>query len=239
MKKHKTRSKMIHRDMTVSEKIIAFILVVCLCVTSYMVLPISRVSAIQVVGNKRIPETTLQELSGVHLNQLVMSAQVLAPMASENMKQSHARLKDVQFVVESGNVLQIKVEEYPTVAYVEVGDIYYSVLGNGVALEETSGVTDLGALPVLKWYGDMESLEVAVRQLAQVDESIRLHVSEMVYHSEDKLLLTLYMNDGNQIKVNYTDFASKLTYYNSMKNHVSGQKGVFDLTVGAYFTPYK
>lgn len=239
MKQHKTTRKMVHRDMTVSEKIIAFILVVCLCATTYMILPISRVAAIQVVGNQRVSSEMIQELSGVKVNQLVVTTQVMAPMVIENMKQANARLKAVELVFGAENLLQIKVEEFPTVAYVEVDNTHYSVLGNGVALEETGVITDLGALPVLKWYGEMESLEVAVKQLAQVDESIRLHVSEMVYHPEDKLLLTLYMNDGNQIKANYTDFSQKLRYYNAMKNHVSGKKGVFDLTVGAYFKPYE
>lgn len=233
----KQKKKLLHRDMTISEKIVGLIFVVCLMPTTYFVLPISRVAHVEVVGVKDLDAEKVKEVSGVVPNQLIVSAFLDSNGIATRIKDTYYRAADVSLQVTENNTLQLHVSEHETIAYVDLGAVYYSVLSSGVVLEEKMDKY-IGTIPIVTWSGNIETLEIMARELAKIPESMRQAISEITYKPEDRLVMTVYLFDGNKIKTNYTDFSRKLAYYPSMKTTIGEKKGTVDLTVGAYFVPY-
>lgn len=231
------RKRFLHRDMTIVEKIILLLLAILMCVTTYFVLPISRVSQIVVSGVNDVNAEEVVKASQVVPNQTILSTWFLENQIKERLKQSFLRIDTIDLTIQGNNVYHIGIKEYETIATVELGRDYYSVLASGVVLQENNDKY-IGSVPTFKWQGTIETLNIAAVEFAKVPDVLRKQVSEIVYNEKDKLVMTLFMNDGNQVKVNYTDFAKKFSYYDSMKKIVDGKKGIVDLTVGAYFVPY-
>lgn len=236
-KQKRPKRKLLHRDMTFSEKIVGLIFLVCLIVTTYLVLPISRVSQVEVVGVKDLDATQVAQVSGVIPNQLVLSAWLDSQGIEERIKKTYYRASDVSVQVTGNNAIQLHVSEHESIAYVDLGAVYYTVLSNGVVLEEKLDKY-IGTIPIVTWEGDIETLEIMARELAKIPENMRQAISEITYKPEDRLVMTIYLFDGNKIVTNYTDFSRKLAYYPSMKTTIGDKKGTIDLTVGAYFVPY-
>ncbi|MBF0780160.1 MULTISPECIES: cell division protein FtsQ/DivIB [unclassified Granulicatella] len=240
MAKKKTRQSkgFLHRDMTVPEKWIALILFLSLCITTYFVMPISRISTISVVGTNELDKAQVIARSKIVPNQTILSAWLKTNEVKEMIKQDFFRVDTVDISISANNTYIIAIKEYDTIAIVEIDGNYYSVLANGTILQDDSQKY-MGTVPIIKWDGSMDTLEIAMKEFAKVEPSLRHQVSEIIYHETDKLVMSLYMSDGNQIKVNYTEFAKKLNYYNTMKTIIKDKQGIIDLTVGAYFSPYE
>lgn len=237
VKQKQPRRRLLHRDMMVSEKVVGLIFLVCLIITTYMVLPISRVSRVEVVGVKDLDAAKVTEVSGVIPNQLLVSTWLDSDAIKTRIKNAYYRAGDVSVQIAENNVVQLHVSEHTSIAYVDLGAVYYTVLSNGVVLEEKLDKY-IGTIPIVTWEGDIETLEIMARELAKIPESMRQEISEITYKSEDRLVMTIYLFDGNKIVTNYTDFSRKLSYYPSMKTAIGDKKGTIDLTVGAYFVPY-
>ncbi|NEW62941.1 FtsQ-type POTRA domain-containing protein [Granulicatella sp. zg-ZJ] len=237
-KQKRKKRRFLHRDMTVYEKRIGFILFILLCIFAYFVVPFSRISTISVIGNKDTDAQSIEASANVVPNDLILSLWLRQNSIKENIKKQQARVADVAIRLEAGNVFQIQVTEYDTIAYVEQNEDYYTILSSGIVLKEESKKY-LGTVPIVKWEGTIQTLEIMAKELAKLTSDIRDSISDINYKESDKLALTIFMNDGNQIKANYTNFASKLEYYKGMKSVLEGKKGIIDLTVGAYFVPYK
>lgn len=239
VKKKARQSKgLLHRDMTTLEKWIALILFLSLCITTYFITPFSRVSTLTVIGTTDIDSEKVKLVSGVMPNQTLLSAWLQIDKVKQVIKDTFLRVDTVDISFSHDNTYQISIKEYDTIATVNTDNQYYSVLASGIVLQENSRKY-IGNVPIVKWAGKIETLEIAMREFAKVEPMLRFQVSEIVYNETDKLVMNLYMADGNQIKVNYTEFATKMNYYQTMKTIIKDKKGIIDLTVGAYFSPYE
>lgn len=228
----------LHRNMTTPEKIVGTILIIGLMITFYCVSPYSRISKIIVAGTNAVDAEWIVKSSAVAENQMILPLQVIQQYKIEQLKKNNPRIEQVTFTIDEKRQLTIAVKEYETIAYVQLGDNYYAVLSNGVVLQSDSKKL-LTTLPTVKWQDDIQSLEMMAVELAKVSQEIRQNISEIVFNANSPIVMDLYMNDGNIIKVNYTNFANKLVYYASMKTILGSKKGVIDLSVGAYFTPFE
>lgn len=237
-KQKKRKSLFLHRDMTTPEKIVGTILFILLIGTFYFVSPFSRVSSITIEGTEEVSIDDINKVTNLVENQTILSVELLKNDIIQNLKTTYPRIKNVSINIDDARHVIVKVEENQTIAYVQLGEQYYAVLEQGVILMSDSKKM-FSTIPLIKWSEDITSLEIMAKELANVDESIRQNISEIVYNSNNKFVIDLYMNDGNVVKVNYTQFANKLNYYNSMKATIEDKKGIIDLTVGAYFTPFK
>ncbi|MBS4762027.1 cell division protein FtsQ/DivIB [Carnobacteriaceae bacterium zg-ZUI252] len=236
--REKQAKPIIHRDMTRVEKIISFILFMMLVTFIYLSLPLSRLQGVYVRNAGDVESQKIIDASKLKVNQHYFETIFLSGGITQRIQREVPKVKNVTYLLDEGNHLTLSIEEYPVIATVEHGNGKQVVLQNGQLLDEYVQKY-IGSVPSLVWDGPSESLSRFSQEFAKLDDAIRLQVASVTYHETDRLMTVLYMKDGNQVKVNYTDFHQKLNYYNQFVSNIRHQKGIFDLTVGIFFSPYE
>ena len=165
----------------------------------------------------------------------------------KNQLLSHPLVETVKVSKESGNDLNISIVEKKVLGCIVKGDEYEYVLSDGtlIDLDEFSNQVCQGIIIDTK-SADTESiaLQLFIEELLNVDEGIVQLIQEINYEPlfGDYNRFSLYLKDGNQIKVNSYTMVEKLKYYTTMKQKVKELQGevsgVYHLDVGDYFKPY-
>lgn len=134
------------------------------------------------------------------------------------------------------NHVQIDVTEWEPIGYVEKKGEYQLLLENGEAFS-ASAEFPISEAPILNGFDDKEILKEMTEQLLDLDDSIYHLISEIIITDRD--LLTIFMDDGYEVHAIISTFAEKMTYYPEIIAQLDGvEKGIIDMEVGTYFTPY-
>lgn len=134
--------------------------------------------------------------------------------------------------------VEIKVEEFEKIGYLDKGTGYQMVLTTGYILDKP--VTSISG-PIFTGFDKPESLELLATQLTEIDSGVYNMISQIFLNpdKEKAFLVTLYMNDGNEVKATLSTLAEKLNYYPSVIAQLGkGQKGVIDMEVGIFFRSF-
>ncbi|WP_096154724.1 MULTISPECIES: cell division protein FtsQ/DivIB [Bacillus] len=205
----------------------------------YFQSPLSKVSAIQVIGNERVSEEEVIELSTIdnstsywRVNEKEVSVAI----------KSHPEIKGVILKKKLPNTVEIIVEEHLRIAYIFDDGDYRPVLDNGKILIPQPDSTIPHDAPIMFYWKKHELLVSFIDELLKLPESVIYAISE-IHHTpveNNNHLLTLYMNDGFEVRANIRDFSNKLKSYPSIVSQLDpSQKGVINLEVGAFFKPYE
>lgn len=207
--------------------------------TGYLLSPYGRVDAIMVEGDTTVPEQLIIDSSGITSKQTM-----LATVWNENyiealVKAQHPKISDVAVDREGLNGILLSIIDFETIAYIDTGNLYHSVLENGDIMAEGQTVP-LGNKPLLTKFESGPILLQLITSLNEVSEDIQTSISEINYTGtkENPYTISFIMNDGNHVKANVTDFSDKLAYYPKYLQDLNGQKGVIDMEVGVFFTPF-
>ena len=223
----------------VSKWMLNSLFAVVVLVSGYFIWPGSRVASITVTGTQTLTPAAVAAYSGFRENQTVLEAQWFIDDATERLQSKFPQIAGIHVTFSSGNQLELAVTEHPIVAYVETAEATYPIVANGYVVKE-SAISTLGSVPLLRGFDDEERRNVFFQQFSQVTPEIRNTIAEVVRQNDESkpYLTTLYMQDGNQVLLHYDAFFEKLNYYRGMLQEIGTQRGVVDLTIGAYFTPY-
>ncbi len=134
----------------------------------------------------------------------------------------------------------ITVKEWQTVAYIEDEGQYNLLLENGQLFPAGLLLPEAKA-PVLNQFNEPKIRKRMTKQLLKMDKNIYQSISEIIYKGteEDTESLTVYMDDGNEVRGIISTFAEQMDYYPDIAAQLTGyEKGVIDLEVGAYFVPF-
>ncbi len=146
------------------------------------------------------------------------------------------------------NELRILVEEKDVIGCVDMGDGYQYVLSDGHLIEQ-SNTLDV-VCPGTIIYGLTEKtlkepvLGLFIESMMKLDPILINLIKEIHYEPlyGDNNRFSLFLQDGNTIKVNSYSMVEKLKYYQTMVDQVrqlsEGQCGTYYLDVGDYFEPY-
>lgn len=137
----------------------------------------------------------------------------------------------------------INIEEYKKVAYISEDNVFYPVLENGYVVKENSGTIEPIDAPVFVNFDDEEIRKRLLTELAKLDSSILTLISEINSNGpKDPYGITLYMNDGYEVRAEITSLAKKLNYYPSIVAQIEEsenlEKGIIDIEVGTYYRPF-
>ena len=98
--------------------------------------------------------------------------------------------------------------------------------------------TDYAKEIVENFKEDEEKLKEVYKNLLELKQEILIQISEII--SEDDGNLTIYMNDGQKIKVSRANFAQKLNYYDEISKYIDDKKNTtLNLINGAYLETSK
>lgn len=216
---------------------VLFVFIIALLAILYFQSPYSKVGKIIVKGASLHEEEFYRSQSGLVVDKPLWN------FDTAEIEKSLEELDGVKHVTVSRKWMrdvQITVSEWKTVAYMEEAGQYNLLLENGEAFP--AGVLNLEVeAPVLNNFADQKMQKRLTTQLLQMDDEVYRLISEIVFVGTDSRSdnITVYMDDGFEVRSVISDFAEKMAYYPEVTAQLEGLgKGVIDMEVGTFFTPY-
>lgn len=213
------------------------IFIFALLVILYFQSPLSRIEKITLKGTNLYDESFYLETSGLAVDKPLWGFSI------KDVEQSMRKLDSVQEVSVSRKWLrevEVEIMEWQPIAYIEKGGQYSLLLENGEEFSEGQLFPEEDA-PILNGFTDSEHKKRITAQLMKMESSIYQLISEIIYEgtSDDPDHLTVYMDDGYEVKAIIPTFAEKMAYYTGITAQLQDyEKGVIDMEVGTFFTPY-
>lgn len=213
---------------------VAFLIVVGIV---YFQTPLSKVARFEVSGAQLLKPEQYVIDSGVIIGDSLWGFR--AKDVAKTLEKNEV-VNEVTVKRKWDRTVQFYIKEWKAIAYVEKKETFELLLSNGHMLKRPS-IDTSRKLPILSnFHKKDKALKKVARQLEQMSPSIYELISEINYYPEeadDKI--TIYMDDGNEVRALLFDFPEKLKYYPEMIAQLdTDEKGVLDIEVGAFFTPY-
>jgi len=211
-----------------------FLLIICVI---YFQSPLSHVGKISVKGNLSLTKKEIIEKSGISSQTNIWN------MKNEDIEKKLLQLSQIKSVTIKKNLpnkVNIEIKEYKQIATLATGTSFSPVLENGVVLRNNS-IKALNG-PILTNFQKGKYLKHMAEQLQQLPSEITNSISEIHYdpNKTDSYHILLFMNDGYEVSATMRTLADKMVHYPSIISQLTPNvKGIIDLEVGSYFTPFK
>lgn len=204
----------------------------------YLETPLSDVKRVEVEGNLNVADETIVKLTGIDQRTNFWSVD---KNETEKAVESHEQIKKAEIKKIFPNTILVQITEWKRVAYVSSGSSFYPILENGHMLKETKSVKAPDA-PILIGFKEDEYTQLMAKQLKSLPRSISYSISEIHYTpvKMDPYQITLYMNNGFEVRASLKTFADKMKSYPLIVKELDPkEKGVIHLEVGTYFESYE
>lgn len=229
------RSSVLYRRLG----LIIVILLIPLFAALYYVSPLSKLSQISVAGTEAVKPQDIINSSGFKTGADMWPQYFDRAQNEAAIKQANPRIKSVSLGIERLNQFHLKVTEYPEVALLAKNDQYHPILANGKVLDETMK-NPTENMPILEDFDSDKKILTVLQEYQKLSQEIRKGISQIKYSPSDsnKELLTIFMNDQNQVIVNISNLSKQMKYYPQVAKDLDG-KGVIDMEVGIYSYKYQ
>lgn len=207
--------------------------------TGYLLSPYGKVNEVYIEGNTIVPEQLILEASQITKKQTVIGTLTNQQTIEAQIQGALPQIKKAEVHLQGVHDILLNVEDFTTIAYIDNGNRYQSVLENGTILLDEYTVP-LGNKPLLTRFELGPVLNQFISEFRKTNEEIQNSISEIGFAGteENPYAITLHMNDGNRVKANLNDFADKIIYYPEILEELEDKKGIIDMEVGVYFTPF-
>lgn len=220
-------------------------LIVIFLVTLFLLLyfqsPYSEIKNVEVIGAELVDADFYKEQSALQIGDSMWGFKVTD--VSDKISGEHW-VKDVSVKRKWLTTVQIEVEEWEKVAYISLENELYPMLENGDIFKEASSLAPIDA-PLFLEFEDEKLRKRVLEELAKLDSTVLSLISQInsTPSSADPYALTLFMNDGYEVRAEVTTLAEKLNYYPSIVAQIesagSSEKGIIDIEVGSYYKSYQ
>ena len=207
--------------------------------SSFLISPYGKVKDIYVEGAEAVPEQSIIDASHITGKLTALGAVWNDEKIDAYITTTLPQVKTAEVTLRGMNDVTIHVTEHETIAYVYSGGSYYNVLENGT-VADTELTVPIGNNPIITRFEMNQNLEDLLEQYMQLTDSVQNSISEIKYTGteENPYAITVYMNDGNEVKAILPSLAEKILYYPDIVSQLGETKGTIDLEVGVYFTPF-
>ena len=229
-----------YRDKKLRKRLLILVVIflVPLLGSLYYISPLSKVSAVVVAENPLTPKEALIESSQIVKNERLWPQFFARQRTATAIEKANPRVKKATITLQQWNQLHLHVEEYSESAYLVKGNDYLPILENGTILQEPQKEVTKGRVIVENFTDETLILET-LKQYKELPEEIQDAISQITYapSKNNEELLTIFMNDGNQVIVGISKLADHMKYYLQVAKEMS-EKGVIDMEVGIYSYSY-
>lgn len=207
----------------------------------YFQSPYSDIKKINIKGSKLVGEEVYLEQANLKIGNSMWGFQ--ADEVEKKIKQQHW-VKDVQVTRKWLTTVEIKVEEWQKVAYISFDNEFYPMLENGEIFKEASKLEPVDA-PLFLEFEDEKLRKKLLKELAKLDPTVLALISQInaTPTSSDPYSITLFMNDGYEVRAEITSLSDKLKFYPSIIAQIESaggyEKGIIDIEVGSYYRSYQ
>jgi cell division protein FtsQ len=207
--------------------------------SSFLISPYGKVKDIYVEGAEDVPEQSIIDASHITGKLTALGVVWNDEKIDAYITNTLSQVKTAEVTLRGMNDVTIHVTEHETIAYVYSNGSYYNVLENGT-VADTELKVPIGNNPIITSFEMNQNLEDLLEQYMQLTDSVQNSISEIKYTGteENPYAITVYMNDGNEVKAILPSFAEKILYYPDIVSQLGETKGTIDLEVGVYFTPF-
>lgn len=213
------------------------IFVTALLIIFYFQSPLSKVKEITIKG------ASLHEAEFYREQSQLVEGQSLWGFKTQTVEDSLSGLdvvKEASISRKWPNEIEIQISEWGTLAYIEERESYSLLLENGELFP--SSMFSLEAdVPILTDFTNPDVRKQLSAQLVKMDKGSYHLISEIKFTGTDEDLesLTIYMDDGYEVRAIIPTFAKMMAYYPDITAQLDGlEKGVIDMEVGTYFIPF-
>lgn len=181
----------------------------------YFQSPLNEIDDVKVSGNFYLAETQIMDKLGLKKD---------AKFWTTDLDDLQAKLRTLKEIDTAEikrvfpNDLTVKISEHDQIGYVEKNGTYYPILDNGAILDSENNKTNVVNAPILVNWTDKKSLKMMAKELKALPGSIQNRISEIIYQptASEPFGLTLYMNDGNEVRATIINFANRMEVYPSI-----------------------
>lgn len=206
----------------------------------YFISPFSRIETISVVGANEVTDQAVIDASRLKSGDSLWSNFFERKKIAKKIENQLEQVKSATLQFDGLNSFKIAVKEYKTVAYLAKDNEYHNILENGKIVKESRKVS-IGNPPIFVDFKEGPALDEMILQYSQLSTNIKNSISEIQFTQSDSddYLITLNMNDGNQVVASIPSFAEQMAYYPDAVKKTDGQKGIINMEVGIFFKAFE
>ena len=222
---------------------LAFLLIILflpLAACIYYISPLGQLAKVTVVNNQQVDAKKVIQTANFKINQPLWEQYFERKTALAKVAKISPWIKDVNLKIVQLNQFQINITEYPRVAYLLKDNQYFEILENGKVLDTAIAQEQLQAgLPIIEGFTSKTLILKTLKAYNQLPQELKQSISQIksTPRSDNEQLLTLNMNDQNQVLINVNQLAKKLPYYAKVVGNMQSP-GIVDMEVGIFSYPY-
>lgn len=200
----------------------------------------SDIKEISVEGENLVKEEVYVEKAGIKPGDSMWSFKT---EEIEKMILQEHWVKGVKVKRNLLNKVKISVEEYRKVAYISIDNEFYPMLENGDIFKESNADEPIDA-PLFLDFEDEKIRKKLLTELSKLDVTVLSLISQInsTPTKADPYAITIYMNDGYEVRAEINSLAEKLNFYPSIVAQIEStahyEKGIIDIEVGTYYQTY-
>ena len=217
--------------------ILLFLFVTTLLIVLYFQSSYSQIQKITLVGEKLVPKDLYIEESTLKIGESMWS---FNESKIENLLAKNAWVESVKVNRKWLTSVQIQVNEYKQIGYLEDGDFLHIILENGQIIKTDGQVLPKDG-PIFSGFENEKIRLRLIKELKLLDSEVLTGISQIKYAptENDAYSILVYMNDGNEVQAIIPSFGEKMNYYPSIVSQLNPEvKGIVDLEVGTFFQPF-
>lgn len=225
------------RRKKTNKKFLFIIAVFCLAllVLLYFQSPFSKVGEVTIHGAALHDDHYYYEKSGI------VKGTSFWGFETKEVEEELLKLEGVSSVAVTRkwfNEIDVAIKEWKTVAYMESGGEYGLLLENGSLFPSGGNYPNV---PILNHVDNPDLRKSLTKQLMKMDKNVLQLISEIIYTGteENPDTIVAYMDDGYEVHAILQTFAEKMEYYPDIISQLGDlEKGIVNMEVGIYFTPF-
>lgn len=215
-----------------------FIFFILLAGVLYFQSPLSKIGTISVNGNLFISDDEIIDFSELKVGTSYWG--VNKEKTKKRLK-THKEIKSVNLEKKLPNHIILTINEYKRIAYISKDGHFLPVVENGKVIDsKDDSVYPMDAPILANW--DDKGIKLISAELSKVPKEILNLISEIHYTPTDydSLHITLFMNDGYEVRASVRNFAKNILTYPSIISELDPTlKGYIELDVMPTFKPYE
>lgn len=217
--------------------ILLFLFVSTILVVLYFQSSYSQLQSIVIEGATLVPKEKYIEQSKLKVGDSMWS---FKETNIEKLLEQNDWVKSVKVKRNWLTEVQIQVEEYKQIGYIEEGELLHFILENGKIIKTDGQVLPLEG-PIFSGFDDKKIRLRLIKELRNIKTEVLLTISQINYtpSENDIYSIQVFMNDGNEVQAIIPSFSEKMNYYPSIVAQLEPDvKGIIDFEVGSFFQPY-
>lgn len=229
-----------YRDKKLRKRLLLLVLIflVPLIGSVYYISPLSNLSKVEVGKVSQVTPDSILASAELKVGERLWPQFFKRKETEKRVTAANPRIQKTVISLQNWNQFAIQIKEYDEVAYLVKGNQYLPILENGAIVQEPIKKIENHHI-ILEDFSKETMILDTLNEYAKLPVEIQDSISQIKLSPSKKNdeLLTLFMNDGNQVFVNISDFSKQMKYYLQVAKEMK-EKGIIDMEVGIYTYPY-